>query len=438
MARASTLFKSLLQRHSAFEAEIVDSEYNRTRLMIGALALLLVAALVNVWILEESVFSFYGGYQGFFAALVWAAVMLAFEGAVLWRIAWFRRGELKLPSLFRYAYSFVEVTFPSILIAYQVFVLHQSHFLESPLFLFYLFIIFLSALHIDALLSFIIGLTAAIEYAIIVWVMSGARTDMIALEFPVVVYYVRCLMIIITGGLAYFIADQFRRRIVSFLTAARRQGDVEARFGQQVSAEVARAVEEQGDEAREFNATVLVVDIRNFSSFAEQHTPAQILEYQNRIFGPMIAIITSHHGIVNQILGDGLMAIFGAPVPSGKHGQEAFSAATQILESVKALNRASAIPETRIGIGLHTGEVITGNIGTRDRKQYSFSGSAVIVAFRVEQLNKELGTELLITEPVRQDIDPRISLIYLGKRSLKGLHKTIDVYQASENKNEPI
>lgn len=430
MPHMPRFLSNLFQRHNPFEIEIIRSEYNRTLLMMTFLALMLAVATLTGLVLRATITSIFGGYESFYIIIGWIIMMLVFESGVLWRINWFRRKNLRLPRLFLYITSLLEISFPTILMFYEVQIMQRPHFLDSPLFVFYFLVIFLSALHIDYLLSIIIGLAAAGEYALIVFLVdAGDSPGTFAHDFPAAAYYIRSFMIVIMGLTAAFIANQFHKRISTFLSLLRSQRELELSFGQQVSAEIATALKAQGDNAREFLATVMVLDIRNFSRYADAHTPAQVLGYQNRIFGPIIEIIRQHRGIVNQIMGDGLMATFGAPLPSEDHSLQAFRAAEEILKAVRRLNQAKVIPETRIGIGLHAGEVITGNIGNIDRKQYSFSGSAVITAFRVEQLNKELNSELLVTAPVKEKVERYFPLEYMGAKTLKGLQEAIDVYR---------
>jgi adenylate cyclase len=188
-------------------------------------------------------------------------------------------------------------------------------------------------------------------------------------------------------------------------------------------------VEERGI-AKKLEATVLALDIRNFSVFAERHTPDEIMDFQNKIFGPVIDIVNQHQGVVNQILGDGIMATFGTPVPNPLHADMAFQAALKIQEKIKQLVNQNIIPNTSVGLGLHTGDVVTGNIGSEYRKQYSISGSAVIVAFRIEQLNKELGTDFLISKEVKNRIEPgKITLTSLGKKTIKGFGSEVEIYK---------
>jgi adenylate cyclase len=244
-------------------------------------------------------------------------------------------------------------------------------------------------------------------------------------------YYLDCVVLVISGIAAGFVAAQVKRIVKMSLAARLAKNEMELLFGQQVSTEVVQAlVEDKGLTRQE--ATVLAMDIRNFTTFAENRTPDQIMEFQNKIFGPILDIVAQHGGVVNQIMGDGLMATFGVLTPNPRHAELAFMAANKIRLKVKELSDNEVIPPTRIGLGIHTGEVVTGNIGNETRKQYSISGSAVIIAFRVEQLNKEFDSELLITGQVRTRIAKATAdLSYLGLRPIKGFEYEVDVYQAA-------
>lgn len=421
---------NLFRRHDPFDIELIKSEHSRTLLMLITLSLMLIVVLINLTFIDETALSVYGGLDSIFILIAWVVSMMLFEAAVLWRINWFKRKKLRLPLVFLYVHSILEISFPTILIYYQVLVMNHAHFLDSPLFVIYFLVILLSALHINYFLSLVIGLTGALQYAAIVFCTYENEQAAAILKTPAVTYYVRSFLIVLMGMAAAFIARQFQLRISSFLSLLENQRQLELSFGQQVSTEIAVALQSQGDQAREFNATVMVLDIRNFSAYADLHTPSEILKYQNDVFAPVIDIIRSHRGIVNQIMGDGVMAVFGAPIPFDDHSVKAFMAARNILNIVDDLNEKNIIPPTKIGIGLHSGQVVTGNIGNAQRKQYSFSGSAVIVAFRVEELNKEFNSELLLTTSVKEKVEHHPGISYMGQKHLKGLNLPIGIYKA--------
>jgi class 3 adenylate cyclase/Tfp pilus assembly protein PilF len=219
-------------------------------------------------------------------------------------------------------------------------------------------------------------------------------------------------------------------------------------FGQQVSQEI---VDELLAEASETTKTldelftepsettskikyvcVMFLDIRDFTALVEKKEPEEIIAYQNAVFGFMIEIINKHHGVINQFLGDGYMATFGAPASWGNDCQNAVNAAIEIVKKVNEKSGNGEILPTRIGIGLHAGNVVTGNVGTSLRKQYSITGNTVILASRIEQLNKKYNSQLLISEEVLHNIkQDGISSESLGSVEVKGREKPINIYKLS-------
>jgi class 3 adenylate cyclase len=150
---------------------------------------------------------------------------------------------------------------------------------------------------------------------------------------------------------------------------------------------------------------VMFLDIRDFTPIAEKMSPEKLIAFQNEVFGFMIDIVLKNHGIINQLLGDGFMATFGAPVSHGNDCQNAFSCAQQILTELQKRNGTEQ--NIKVGIGLHAGYVVTGNVGNEERKQYSVTGNTVILASRVEQLNKKYNSSLIITEEVYNQLDSK-------------------------------
>jgi adenylate cyclase len=205
-------------------------------------------------------------------------------------------------------------------------------------------------------------------------------------------------MLLLGGGVAAaVIARQIKRRIGRMLRSMAERTALIQLFGQQVSEPVANELLRHPDHARGVTRelTVMFVDIRDFTPFAERHSAEEVVEYLNRLFDRMIAVIDRHGGIINQFLGDGFMTTFGAPVPMEDHARRAILAAVELDDIVARMSRDGEIPPTRIGIGLHSGEAVTGNIGAASRRQYSITGAAVIIASRIEQLNKEYASSVL-------------------------------------------
>jgi adenylate cyclase len=148
------------------------------------------------------------------------------------------------------------------------------------------------------------------------------------------------------------------------------------------------------------NVCVMFLDIRNFTSFAEQRAPEEVVSYLESLFEFMIEIVNRHHGVINKFLGDGFMAVFGAPLSDGDDCLHAIAAAQEILTRVDLEVTHGNVLPTRVGIGLHAGEAVTGSIGTALRREYAVIGDVVNLASRIEQLNKQFGSQFLISETV--------------------------------------
>jgi adenylate cyclase len=132
---------------------------------------------------------------------------------------------------------------------------------------------------------------------------------------------------------------------------------------------------------------------------------------------------------VHQLLGDGFMAIFGAPLSFGNDAANAVHAALEIVERVQREVEAQAIPPTRLGIGLHAGEVLAGPVGSAVHKEYKVTGDVVNLASRIEQLNKEFNTQLLISETVWQAVREQWPhAASLGHVPIRGHEDTVELF----------
>ena len=206
---------------------------------------------------------------------------------------------------------------------------------------------------------------------------------------------------------------------------------VESLFGQQVSTEIAQElISGEGDfGSKHYDVSVLFMDIREFTVFADSHEPSQVASFQNTVFSKVIDIVKRHNGVVLQILGDGVMAVFGAPVAYSDHASKAVKAGLDIVGTVSKLGKDGEIPPIKVGIGIHSGRVIAGNVGNASRNFYSLTGKNVIIAARLEQLNKVHGSQLLISSSTYTALDWKTNTQDLGLTSLKGIEKEMRIYR---------
>jgi adenylate cyclase len=204
------------------------------------------------------------------------------------------------------------------------------------------------------------------------------------------------------GNVAGLVSMQIRERVSRSLHSMEERNRIVNVFGQHVSPMVVEKLLNQktGDATEIRYVCMMFLDIRNFTTFSERSDPVLVIGYLSTLFASMIETINRHHGIINKFLGDGFMAVFGAPLSHGQDCQNAVAAAQEILTNVDRLVEAGTIPPTRIGIGLHAGEAITGNVGSSLRKEYTVIGDVVNVASRIEQLNKHFDSQLLISDAV--------------------------------------
>jgi class 3 adenylate cyclase len=177
-------------------------------------------------------------------------------------------------------------------------------------------------------------------------------------------------------------------------------------------------------------ASVMFSDIRGFTPLVESQPPEETIELLNTYYTLMFDAISSHGGIVNQMIGDGLMAIFGAPLPLTNHSGRAVRAALEMIEMVETFNaeRAAADkPQIKIGIGIASGDMVAGYAGTSRRAAYTCIGDTVNLAARLEAHTKVAQRAILIDAATRGALGERVQVEPLGSVQFKGKAATVEV-----------
>ena len=180
--------------------------------------------------------------------------------------------------------------------------------------------------------------------------------------------------------------------------------------------------------------TILFSDIRDFTSISERSTPMELVKQLNEYFTAMVEIVMAHDGTLDKYIGDAIMAVYGAPLSAGvsEDAWRAVQTAAEMRARLAELQQgwiAQGREPFRFGIGIHHGEVVVGNIGSPQRMEYTVIGSEVNVASRVEGLNKQYKTDILLTESVYKLVKERVvAQLMDNAAAAKGLEKKLTVY----------
>jgi adenylate cyclase len=205
-------------------------------------------------------------------------------------------------------------------------------------------------------------------------------------------------------------------------------------FGRFVSHEVAEAVLTgrvplQGERR---DVSILFQDIRGFTSLSERLDPAVLLRLLNQFFTEVVAAVEAEGGVVKQFLGDGVMALFGAPQPHPDHAARAVRAALGIVNRLKGLNetlKEQGIGPLEIGVGIHTGAVVAGLIGPDNRIEYGVVGDAVNLASRVEALTREMQATILVSRDLAAQLGPGFTFGCTASMPVKGKSQPVEVVE---------
>lgn len=217
-------------------------------------------------------------------------------------------------------------------------------------------------------------------------------------------------------------------------------------FGRYLSEDVARSVLAQDQKidlgGEEVVVTVLFCDLKDYTTISERLSPLQMVSMLNEYLGVMNSIIDQHHGCLIEFLGDGILAVFGAPQAFADHAEKATRCALAMREALDSLNKQwdndglaqrwkeIGVDHIEFRIGLHTGPVVAGNLGSKTRMKYAVIGDTVNVASRLEVLNKEYETTILISENVKSRLPNDIAdqAHSMGKVHVKGRTQEVGTY----------
>jgi adenylate cyclase len=325
----------------------------------------------------------------------------------------------------RYVSTFIETSMPTVVLALHIENMGSITALGFAVPFTYFFFIILSTLRLDFWLSTFTGFVAA------------AELFMMAMYFhpdpgSAFIYHIaRSLIILICGVLAGAVGVQLRRQFETSIAAATARDRVTDLFGQHVSTQVVERLltEGTGTISETRRVAVMFVDFRSFTAAAQSRSPQEVVDRLDGAFAVLVDIVDRHEGIVNKFLGDGFLALFGAPIDDPKAAHNAVVAAREMLTAMARDNEANTWA-LRIGVGIHAGEVVAGNIGSPRRKEYTVIGDTVNLASRIEALNKEFGSQILISAAVHDALgDDCKDAVSLGDVAIRGYEQPMAVWR---------
>jgi adenylate cyclase len=230
------------------------------------------------------------------------------------------------------------------------------------------------------------------------------------------------LMFLLNMSYGYFIETRGKRQLTGL-------------FGQYVPPELvdemANDPERYSLEAESREMTVLFSDVRGFTTISEGLDPKQLAELMNQMLTPMTTVIHDNRGTIDKYMGDAIMAFWGAPVPDPEHARHAIEAAMQMMSKLSEINVAfkqRGWPEIRIGVGINTGVMNVGNMGSEFRMAYTVLGDAVNLGSRLEGLTKGYGVYVIVSESTK-DAVPDYAYRELDIVRVKGKDKPVGIYE---------
>jgi adenylate cyclase len=414
----------------ALRREILRSERMRMRALVILLAVMLASILCALALLPHFTHQLFPEGISAWVPTAGFGSFILFEVAALGLLRWRIAADKDFPRPARFANALVETSLPGVVIVVL------SHHMEPrlvfgfwPPLLYFVFIV-LSTLRLDFWLSLWTGIVAAVEQlALACWLLplslTAART-----EETIYYHMSRSIMLLLAGIVAGIVAQSLRRQFENSVIAGAARDRVTNLFGQHVSpAVVERLLATQAEPPSEIRPVcVLFLDIRGFTAMSHARSAGETVDLLNDFFAAMVEIVDRHGGIVNKFLGDGFLALFGAPLADPKAADHALAAGRDMLAAVDDWNRARPAQALRVGIGIHAGDAVTGTVGSAQRKEYTVIGDTVNLAARLEQLTKETGARLLVSDALANQARSSGG-VALGPMAIRGYGEPVNVWK---------
>ncbi|MDQ6756433.1 MAG: adenylate/guanylate cyclase domain-containing protein [Bacteroidota bacterium] len=337
---------------------------------------------------------------------------------------------------FKYITALVEVVLITIMLyLYSVYFKKSSLLSDVILLSLYYLLVFLSSFYLDKIISITTGTIAAIAYTVLHLIDKQNINNNSAMEellYNKYFVYATGTLLLLSGVAAAFMANQLKKGIMRSIELVEDENKLFNLFSRQISKEVAiELLDNDGKMPSELRfVSIMFIDIRNFTVYAETQEPVDIVKFQNAYFGIVTEVVHKYEGIVNQFLGDGCMVTFGAPLNIDNPPANAIKAAMEIKEKLDSEIKKGNMHQFKIGIGIHCGKAVTGNIGTIVKSEYSITGGVVILAARIESENKVYNSQILISkEALEYSGIKDLHAEPMGASNLKGWSQPVELFK---------
>ena len=416
----------------------IQDQQERSEILISVIQLVIVFIFGLLYAIAPKTFS----QDADFAPVPWVlGIYLAFSLLRLYLAL-----ERKLPDWMLYLSSVVDI----VLLLGLIWSFHlqyeqpPSFYLKAPTLLYLFIFIAIRALHFDPRFVISTGVSAAIGWVLmVVYVVTIDPSDsmitrdyveymtsnsiLIGAEFDKIVS-----ILMVTGVLALAL-HRARNLLIESVIEGSAARDLSRFVPQEIAQKVTRseegAITGKGEVSE---CTILFTDIEDFTEISETLAPEKLIEALNRYFSLIAGPITEHGGVISQFQGDAVLATFNVPKPDNEHASNAVRAALDIQSVLDGVEFGDGIHfNTRIGI--NTGPVVGGLVGSGDRVGYTVHGNNVNLTARLEQLNKDYGTRIIVADSTRAMIaDGSYAFRELGEVSVRGLNRAVRIYTVSD------
>jgi adenylate cyclase len=258
---------------------------------------------------------------------------------------------------------------------------------------------------------------------------------LLALAINLSLYHYAHIVLPLASGLAVILLLFILNMAYGYFVEARGRRQITGLFGQYVPPEL---VDEMSKDPEKFSMegesremTVLFTDVRGFTTISEGLDPKALSQLMNEFLTPLTAIIYKHRGTIDKYMGDCIMAFWGAPLTDTNHARNGVLAGLEMQRTLKALQpqfKARNWPEIRIGVGLNTGRMSVGNMGSRIRLAYTVMGDAVNLASRLEGITKEYGADIIVGEDTKASV-PDVVFREIDRVRVKGKDTAVTIYE---------